>query len=38
MIESQRLRLEVERIVPHDGVMSLTLLEAVEMWKSGGRV
>ena len=38
MIQRWRLRLEVERIVAHDWVMRLTLLEAVERWKSGGRV
>ena len=32
------MRLEVERIVAHDWVMRLTLLEAVERLKSGGRV
>ena len=38
MIERLKLRLEIERIVAHDWVTRLTLLEAVERWKSGGRV
>ena len=38
MIEMLSFILEVKRIVAHDWVMRLTLLEAVERWKSGGRV
>ena len=38
MIKRRKLRLEVERIAAHDLVMRFTLLEAVERWKSGGRV